>query len=84
MEVVAAVVGALVTETGKLLCGCACSKISTAVNLPSNLAVLVKEMDNLMGRRKEVKEVEEVAGEEGNKMRAQVIKWLKDVENLQL
>uniref|UniRef100_A0A2N9G4V5 NB-ARC domain-containing protein n=1 Tax=Fagus sylvatica TaxID=28930 RepID=A0A2N9G4V5_FAGSY len=84
MEVVAAVVSALVTETGKLLYRCACSKISTAVNLPSNLAVLVKEMDNLMDRRMEVKDEKEVAEKEGNKIRAQVDKWLEDVDNLQL
>nr|POF06307.1 hypothetical protein CFP56_51588 [Quercus suber] len=70
------------TATGKVLYGYICSKINSSFNLQSNLDVLVKEMDILLDRSKEVKDDKEVIEREGNKIRGQVIKWLDDVEKL--
>ena len=71
------------TATGKVLYGYICSKINSSFNLQSNLDVLVKEMDTLLDRSKEVRDDKEMIEKEGNKIRGQVIKWLDDVEKLQ-
>uniref|UniRef100_A0A2N9FBV4 AAA+ ATPase domain-containing protein n=1 Tax=Fagus sylvatica TaxID=28930 RepID=A0A2N9FBV4_FAGSY len=76
MDVVSAAVGAV--------CGCFCSKINTAVNLPSRLDVLVREMERLVDLREQVKLKKEAAEKEGNEIRSRVIKWLHDVEKLEL
>ncbi|GMY31328.1 putative serine/threonine-protein kinase [Fagus crenata] len=85
MEVAATAIGALLKATGELFCCCVCSKINTTdVNLQSNLDALVMEIKNLMNRRKEVEDAKEVAEKEGYEIKAQVVKWLEDVEKLQL
>ena len=85
MEVAATAIRALFKATGELFCCCVCSKINTTdVNLQSNLDALVMEIKNLMNRRKEVEDAKEVAEKEGYEIKAQVVKWLEDVEKLQL
>ncbi|GMY10182.1 putative disease resistance protein, partial [Fagus crenata] len=58
--------------------------MTTALNLPSNLDVLVTQMKSLVDRREEVKDEKEAAKKEGKEIRAQVVTWLVDVENLEL
>ncbi|GMY39756.1 hypothetical protein FCV25MIE_35000, partial [Fagus crenata] len=58
--------------------------INTAVNLPSRLDVLVREMERLVDLREQVKLKKEAAAKEGNEIRLRVIKWLHDVEKLEL
>uniref|UniRef100_A0A2N9HQT7 AAA+ ATPase domain-containing protein n=1 Tax=Fagus sylvatica TaxID=28930 RepID=A0A2N9HQT7_FAGSY len=84
MEVAGAAVGAVLGPICKLLCGCVSSKMTTALNLPSNLDVLVTQMKSLVDRREEVKDENEAAKKEGKEIRAQVVTWLVDVENLEL
>ena len=84
MEIVAVAVGALFELTTELLCCFVCSKINPSVNLQSNLDVMAREMNSLMYHSKEVIEEKEVAEKEGNEIRSQVLKWLDDVEKLQL
>uniref|UniRef100_A0A2N9F2T7 Protein kinase domain-containing protein n=1 Tax=Fagus sylvatica TaxID=28930 RepID=A0A2N9F2T7_FAGSY len=85
MEVAATAIGALLKATGELFCCCVCSKINTTdVNLQSNLDALDMEIKNLMNRRKEVEDDKKVAEKEGYEIKAQVVKWLEDVEKLQL
>ena len=73
VEITAAVAGpasgAVLKILGDLLFGWVSSKIKTTLNLQSNLDVLVKEMEKLMDRRKEVKDDKEVADKEGNEIR---------------
>ncbi|GMY31499.1 disease resistance protein At4g27190-like [Fagus crenata] len=84
MELAAAAFGAVLTPICNFLCGCVTSKITTALTLRSNLDAKDKEMEKLVDRRKEVEDEKEVAEKEGNVIRAQVVKWLEDVEKLQL
>jgi disease resistance protein RPS2 len=84
MEVAGAAVGAVLGPICKLLCGCVSSKMTTALNLPSNLDVLVTQMKSLVDRREEVKDENEAAKKEGKEIRAQVVTWLEDVEKLEL
>ncbi|GMY10181.1 disease resistance protein At4g27190-like, partial [Fagus crenata] len=58
--------------------------ITTALTLRSNLDAKDKDMEKLVARRKEVEDEKEVTEKEGNVIRAQVVKWLDDVEKLQL
>ena len=83
MEVVGAAVGALVATTSGLLCWCVRSKIKTTFNLHSNLAAVEQGMKSLTDRIKEVKGATEAAEKEGNKIKAEVVTWLQDVETLQ-
>ncbi|XP_075668705.1 disease resistance protein At4g27190-like isoform X3 [Castanea sativa] len=76
--------GAVLKTIGDLLFGWVSSKIKTTLSLQSNLDVLVKEMDKLMDRRKEVEDDKEVADKEVNEIRALVKKWLVDVQKLRL
>nr|POF02034.1 disease resistance protein [Quercus suber] len=83
MEVLAAAVGALVITPAKLLCNCVCSKINTTINVQSNLDNVEKEMKSLIDRRKEIIHDTEAAKKEGSQIRAPIITWLEDVEQLQ-
>ncbi|KAL4619209.1 hypothetical protein ACB092_06G063400 [Castanea dentata] len=83
MEVLAAAVGALVVTPAKLLCHCVCSKINTTINVQSNLDDVEKEMKSLTDRRKEIIHETEAAKKEGSQIRAPIITWLEDVEQLQ-
>ncbi|GMY31423.1 disease resistance protein At4g27190-like, partial [Fagus crenata] len=58
--------------------------INTVANLPSRLDVLVREMERLVDLREQVKLKKEAAEKEGNEIRSRVIKWLQDVEKLEL
>ncbi|GMY10184.1 disease resistance protein At4g27190-like, partial [Fagus crenata] len=78
MELAAAAVSALVTVTGQHLCGCVCS----GMNLQSNHGALKKEMKSLMDRREEVEDETRKADDQGHGIRADVKKWLVDVEEL--
>ncbi len=84
MQVAGAAVGAVLGPICNLLCGCVSSKMTTALNLPSNLDVLVTQMKSLVDRREEVKDENEAAKKEGKEIRAQVVTWLEDVEKLEL
>ncbi|KAK4576317.1 hypothetical protein RGQ29_027041 [Quercus rubra] len=87
MEVVAAVVGAvvgaLVIKPVNLLCSCVGSKIKTAVNLQSNIDAVKKEMKSLMDCKGQVDRKREAAEKEGNQIIAEVVTWLEKVKNLE-
>ncbi|GMY31492.1 disease resistance protein At4g27190-like, partial [Fagus crenata] len=83
MEVVGVAVGAVLGSISNLLCGCVSSKMTTTLNLQSNLDVMVREMKNLMDRIMEVKHKKEAAEKEGMDVLAQVITCLVDVEKLE-
>jgi hypothetical protein len=84
MEVVVSIIGSVLTETGRLLCGSIYPKIKNTLKFQSNLDVLEKEMKPLLVLRDGVKNEAELARKEGKVMRTQVTEWLKDVEELQL
>jgi len=84
MEVVVSIIGSVLTETGRLLCGSIYPKIKNTLKFQSNLDVLEKEMKPLLALREGVKNETELARKEGKVMRTQVTDWLKDVEELQL
>ncbi|XP_062168742.1 disease resistance protein At4g27190-like [Alnus glutinosa] len=84
MEVVVSIIGSVLTETGRLLCGSIYPKIKNTLKFQSNLDVLEKEMKPLLALGEGVKNETELARKEGKVMRTQVIEWLKDVEELQL
>uniref|UniRef100_A0A2N9G4K4 Uncharacterized protein n=1 Tax=Fagus sylvatica TaxID=28930 RepID=A0A2N9G4K4_FAGSY len=69
MEVAGAAVGAVLGPICNLLCGCVSSKMTTTLNLPSNLDVLVKDMKSLVDRRVYVKNEKEAAEKKGNVIR---------------
>lgn len=81
---VGAVVGALVIKPVNLLCSCVGSKIKTTVNLQSNIAAVEKEMKILTDLREAVNRKKEATEKEGNKIIAEVVTWLEEVEKLQL
>ena len=83
MELAAAAFGAVLAPICNFLCGCVTSKITTALTLRSNLDAKDKDMKSLLDRRKEVEDEKKEAEKEGNVIRAQVVKWLDDVEKLQ-
>uniref|UniRef100_A0A2N9HSD1 Uncharacterized protein n=1 Tax=Fagus sylvatica TaxID=28930 RepID=A0A2N9HSD1_FAGSY len=83
MELAAAGCGAVLTPICNFLCGCVTSKITTTLNLRSKLDDMVKDMKSLLDRREVVEDEKEAAEREGNVIRAQVVKWLGDVEKLQ-
>ncbi|GMY39442.1 disease resistance protein At4g27190-like [Fagus crenata] len=83
MELAAAALGAVLAPICNFLCGCVTSKITTTLNLRSKLDDMVKDMKSLLDRREVVKDEKEAAEREGNVIRAQVVKWLGDVEKLQ-
>ncbi|GMY31500.1 disease resistance protein At4g27190-like, partial [Fagus crenata] len=58
--------------------------MTTALNLPSNLDVLVTQMKSLVDRRVGVKNEKEEAEKEGQEIRAEVVTWLEVVEKLEL
>uniref|UniRef100_A0A2N9J3X1 Uncharacterized protein n=1 Tax=Fagus sylvatica TaxID=28930 RepID=A0A2N9J3X1_FAGSY len=84
MEVAGAAVGAVLGPICNLLCGCVSSKMTTTLNLPSNLDVLVKDMKSLVDRRVYVKNEKEAAEKEGKEILGEVVTWLEDVEKLEL
>ncbi|GMY31433.1 disease resistance protein At4g27190-like, partial [Fagus crenata] len=84
MELAGAAVGAVLGPICNLLCGCVNSKMTTTLKLRSNLDVLVKEMQSLVDRRVDVKNVKEVAEKKGYVIRAEVVTWLEDVEKFEL
>uniref|UniRef100_A0A2N9J428 AAA+ ATPase domain-containing protein n=1 Tax=Fagus sylvatica TaxID=28930 RepID=A0A2N9J428_FAGSY len=83
MELAAAAFDAVLAPICNFLCGCVTSKITTALTLRSNLDAMDKDMKSLLDRRKEVEDEKKEAEKEGNVIRAQVVKWLDDVEKLQ-
>ena len=83
MELAATAFGAVLAPICNSLCGCVTSKITTALTLRSNLDAKDKDMKSLLDRRKEVEDEKKEAEKEGNVIRAQVVKWLDDVEKLQ-
>ncbi|GMY10183.1 disease resistance protein At4g27190-like [Fagus crenata] len=84
MEIATAAVGAVLGPISNLLCGCVSSKMTTTLNLLSNRDIIVKNMDELVDRREEVKDETEAAVKEGKDILAQVVTWLEDVEKLEL
>ncbi|GMY39437.1 disease resistance protein At4g27190-like, partial [Fagus crenata] len=58
--------------------------MTTTLNLPSNLDVLVKDMKSLVDRRVYVKNEKEAAEKEGKEIQGEVVTWLEDVEKLEL
>ena len=86
MAVTDAAVGSaveLVIKPVGLLCSWVGSKIKTAVNLQSNIDAVKEKMKSLMVLREEVNREKEATKKEGNEIRAQVVTWLEDVENLE-
>ncbi|XP_050248672.1 disease resistance protein At4g27190-like [Quercus robur] len=84
MEVVASIVGSAVAATGRLFCGSLYSMIKSTVKLQSELDVFDKEMRSLIVLRDDVKDQTELAEKEGKVIRANVIEWLREVDELQL
>jgi hypothetical protein len=84
MEMVVSIIGSVLAETGRLLCGSIYSRIKDTVKFQSNLDVLEKEMKPLLALRDGVKNETELARKEGKVLKTQVIEWLKEVEELQL
>jgi disease resistance protein RPS2 len=83
VALVGAVAGAVAKPVCEPLCGFVCSKINNAFKLPSNLDVLFRGMEGLVDLRNQVKEKKEAAEKEGNNIRAPVVTWLADVQNLE-
>ncbi|KAF3958444.1 hypothetical protein CMV_016665 [Castanea mollissima] len=84
MEVVASIVGSAVAATGRLFCGSLYSMIKSTIKLQSELDVFDKEMGSLIVLRDDVKDQTELAEKEGKVIRANVIEWLREVDELQL
>ena len=84
MDVVASIVGSAVAATGRLFCGSLYSMIKSTVKLQSELDVFDKEMRSLIVLRDDVKDQTELAEKEGKVVRANVIEWLREVDELQL
>uniref|UniRef100_A0A2N9G432 Uncharacterized protein n=1 Tax=Fagus sylvatica TaxID=28930 RepID=A0A2N9G432_FAGSY len=76
------VIGAVLGPICNLFCDDVSSKMTTTLNLRSNLDDMVRDMTSLLDRRVYVKNETEAAKKEGNEIRAQVVTWLEDVENL--
>ncbi|KAM4103020.1 hypothetical protein ACJW30_06G047600 [Castanea mollissima] len=84
MEVVASIVGSAVAATGRLFCGSLYSMIKSTIKLQPELDVFDKEMGSLIVLRDDVKDQTELAEKEGKVIRANVIEWLREVDELQL
>ena len=82
MEMVASIVGSAVAATGRLFCGSLYSMIKSTVKLQSELDVFDKEMRSLIFLRDDVKDQTELAKKEGKVIRANVIEWLREVNEL--
>ncbi|KAK0601537.1 hypothetical protein LWI29_025158 [Acer saccharum] len=76
MEVVAAIIGSAVTETGQSLCGYYPS-IKNFINFQSNLTTLEKEMKSLVDLRNKVIEDVDISD-------AQMMQWLQDFGQIML
>ena len=82
MEVVASIVGSAVVATGWLVYGSLYSTIKSIVKIQSELDVFDKEMRSLIFLRDDVKDQTELAKKEGKVIRANVIEWLREVNEL--
>uniref|UniRef100_A0A2N9J404 Uncharacterized protein n=1 Tax=Fagus sylvatica TaxID=28930 RepID=A0A2N9J404_FAGSY len=78
------VIGAVLGPICNIFCGGVSSKMTTTLNLRSNLDDMVRDMKNLMDRITEVKQKKEAAEKEGKDIRPQVVTLLEDVEKLEL
>ena len=78
------VIGAVLGPICNLFCGDVSSKMTTTLNLRSNLDDMVRDMKNLMDRITEVKQKKEAAEKEGKDILPRVVTWLEDVEKLEL
>uniref|UniRef100_A0A2N9HKC5 Uncharacterized protein n=1 Tax=Fagus sylvatica TaxID=28930 RepID=A0A2N9HKC5_FAGSY len=77
-------IGSVLGPICNLFCGDVSSKMTTTLNLRSNLDDMVRDMKNLMDRITEVKQKMEAAEKEGKDILPRVVTWLEDVEKLEL
>ena len=84
MEVVASIVGSPMAATVGLFCGSLYSMIKSTVKLQSDHDVFDKEMRNLIVLRDDVKDQTELDEKEGKVIRANVIKWQREIKSLRL
>ncbi|KAM3266887.1 disease resistance protein like isoform X1 [Capsicum annuum] len=83
MEIIATVVSTCVVEVGRFMCRCIYPKIENVVCFSLNIDNLRKEMEQLTEFRDDIEAKVEVAVREGYKPNPAVIKWIKDVHELE-
>ncbi|EXC05118.1 Disease resistance protein [Morus notabilis] len=84
MEVLTSILGGIVAETGKSLCGSIRSNIKNTVWWKLSFRDLEKEMRNLMDVMAEIKNQLESAEKDGRSPKNKVKEWLREVEDLVL
>ncbi|KAF8409542.1 hypothetical protein HHK36_005620 [Tetracentron sinense] len=84
MDALVSIVGTIVVEAGRVLCGCEYPKINSLVKFQSNLDALKRDMKSLIDLENSLKE--ELVSEERNGKVAttQVNEWLREVEAIEL
>ncbi|XP_047257852.1 disease resistance protein At4g27190 [Capsicum annuum] len=83
MEIITTVVSTCVVEVGRFMCRCIYPKIENVVCFSLNIDNLRKEMEQLTEFRDDIEAKVEVAVREGYKPNPDVIKWIKDVHELE-
>ncbi|KAL3360319.1 hypothetical protein AABB24_013652 [Solanum stoloniferum] len=83
MDILANVISGFIVEVGKFVCKCIYPDIENIVHFSSNVENLTKEMKTLTKLRDDIKGKVEIAEGEGYKPKAEVIKWIEDVRELE-
>ncbi|PHT39536.1 hypothetical protein CQW23_18390 [Capsicum baccatum] len=83
MEIMTTVVSTCVVEVGRFMCRCIYPKIENVVCFSSSIDNLRKEMAQLTEFRDHIEAKVEVAVREGYKPKSDVIKWIKDVYEME-
>ncbi|KAF8409496.1 hypothetical protein HHK36_005572 [Tetracentron sinense] len=84
MDALLSILGTIVVESGRILCGCVYPKINSLVKLQSNLDALKRDIKGLIDLKNSLKEELVSEGRNGKVATTQVNEWLREVEAIEL
>ncbi|KAF8413459.1 hypothetical protein HHK36_001446 [Tetracentron sinense] len=84
MDALVSILGAVVAESGRILCGCVYPNFSSLVEFQSNFDALGKETRILIDLKNGVKELVESEERNGKVPTTQVKKWLSEAEEIEV